>query len=65
MKRKLKELNLEAELNLKIKDIMFLLKKFLSSNNDKRIQSIDLTERYAYGLSRDLVSKKKSLNRTI
>ena len=29
MKRKLKELNLEAELNLKIKDIMFLLKKFL------------------------------------
>ena len=29
MKRKLKELNFEAKSNLKIKGIMFLLKKFL------------------------------------
>ena len=31
----------------------------LSSNNDKRMQSIDLIETYAYGTSKDLVSKKE------
>ena len=29
----------------------------LSSNNDKRIQSIDSIETYAYGTSKDLVEK--------
>ena len=28
----------------------------LSSDDNKRIQSVDLTETYAYGLSKDLVS---------
>ena len=39
----------------------------LSSNNDKRVQSIDLTETYAYGTSKDLVSKKEEIkcNNTI
>ena len=52
MKRKLKELNFEATSNLKIKDNVFtkeVLKTVLSSNDDKRIQSIDLTKTYAYG----------------
>ena len=30
----------------------------LSSNNDKRMQSIDSIETYAYGMSKDLVGKK-------
>ena len=33
----------------------------LSSNNDKRIQSIDLIESYVYGASKDLVSDKKEI----
>ena len=33
----------------------------LSSNNDKIVQSIDLTETYAYGTSKDLVSKKEEI----
>ena len=33
----------------------------LSSNNDKRMQSIDLTETYACGTSKDLVSKNKEI----
>ena len=39
----------------------------LSSNDDKRIQSIDLTEPYAYGMSQYLVFKKKEIkcNNTI
>ena len=41
---------------------MFLLKKLikkiaLSSNDDKRMQSIELIEAYAYGTSKDLVSE--------
>ena len=46
---------------------MFLLKKLtrllLSSNDDKRIQSIDLTETYAHGTrtSKDLVSEKEEI----
>ena len=31
----------------------------LSSNDDKRIQSIDSIETYAYGTSKDLVSEKE------
>ena len=31
----------------------------LSSNDNKRIQSIDSTETYAYGTSKDLVSEKE------
>ena len=42
---------------------MFLLKKnnkiALSSINDKRMKSIDLIETYAYGMSKELVSKKR------
>ena len=37
----------------------------LSSNDDKRMQSIDSTETYAYGMSKDLIFKKlrkKKLN---
>ena len=31
----------------------------LSSNDDKRMQSIDLIEAYAYGTSTDLVTEKE------
>ena len=31
----------------------------LSSNDDKRMQSIDLIETYAYGRSKDLTSEKE------
>ena len=37
----------------------------LSSNDDKRMQSIDSIETYAYGTSKDLVSDKERLNATI
>ena len=39
----------------------------LSSNDDKRIQSIDLIETYAYGMNKDLVCKKEEIecNNTI
>ena len=33
----------------------------LSSNDDKRIQSIDSIESYAYGTSKDLVSQKEEM----
>ena len=33
----------------------------LSSNNDKRIQSIDSIETHAYGTSKNLVSKKEMI----
>ena len=42
---------------------MFLLKKLikmlLSSNDDKRIQSIDSVEIHAYGMRKDLIFKKE------
>ena len=45
---------------------MSLQKKFnnilLSSNDDKRMQSINLIETYAYGISKDLVSEKEKIN---
>ena len=31
----------------------------LRLNDDKRIQSIDLNERYAYGMSKDVLSQKE------
>ena len=42
---------------------MFLLKKLtrLLSNDDKRIQSIDLMETYTYGMDKDLVCKKEEI----
>ena len=33
----------------------------LSSNDDKRMQSIDSVETYAYGTSKDLVSEKEEI----
>ena len=33
----------------------------LSSNDDKRMQPIDLIATYAYGISKDLVSKKEEI----
>ena len=33
----------------------------LSSNDDKRMQSIDSIETYAYGMNKDLVCKKKEI----
>ena len=44
---------------------MFLLKKLnkisLSSNDDKRMSSIGLTEKYAYGTSRDIIYVKEKI----
>ena len=43
---------------------MFLLKKlirFLSLNDDKRMQSIDSIETHAYGTSKNLVSEKEGI----
>ena len=45
---------------------MFLLKKLmkkiaLSSNDDKRMQSIELVETYAYGTSKDLINEKEEI----
>ena len=44
---------------------MFSLKKFnkiaLSSNDDKRMESIDSIETYAYGTSKDLVKEKEEI----
>ena len=34
----------------------------LSSNDNKRMQSVDSIERYAYGASKDLVSEKDKIN---
>ena len=33
----------------------------LSSNDDKRMQSIDSIEPYEYGMSKDLVSEKEEI----
>ena len=37
----------------------------LSSSDDKRMQSIDLIETYAYGTSKDLICKKEKIKRNI
>ena len=34
----------------------------LSSNDDKRMQSFDSIETYAYGTSKDLVNEKEKIN---
>ena len=48
-----------------MKGITFLLevinKMALSSNDDKRIQSIDSIETYPYGMSTDLICKKEKI----
>ena len=33
----------------------------LSSNNDKRMQSIDSIGKYSYGMNKDLVCKKEEI----
>ena len=47
--------------DLKMKDIIFLIA--LSSNDDKRIQSIESTETYVYGTSKNLICKKEKVKR--
>ena len=45
---------------------MFFLKKlkrFQSSKDDKRMQSTNLIETYAYGKSKDLICKKEKIKR--
>ena len=34
----------------------------MSANYDKRMQSIDSIETYAYGMNKDLVRKKQEIN---
>ena len=45
---------------------MFLLKEIskiaLSSNGDKRMQSIDSIEPYAHGMSKDFIGKKEKIS---
>ena len=50
--------------NVNIKEINNIA---LSSNDDKKIQSIDSIETYAYGMGKDLVCKKEEIecNNTI
>ena len=38
-------------------------KIFLSSNDDKRIESIDLIEKYAHGMSKGFICKKEKIKR--
>ena len=38
---------------------MFLCANVLSSNDDKRMQSIESIETYEYGTSKDIVSEKE------
>ena len=40
---------------------MFSLKKLTSSNDHKRMQTIDSIETYAYGTIKDLVSEKEEI----
>ena len=35
----------------------------MSSNDDKKIQSIDSVEKYTYGMKKDLVCKKQEIKR--
>ena len=50
---------------MKAKGAMLLLKKInkfaLSSNDDKRMQSIDLIETYAYRTKKELIRKKEEI----
>ena len=38
-------------------------KIFLSSNDDKRIESVDLIEKYAHGMSKGFICKKEKIKR--
>ena len=40
---------------------VFLLKKLIRSNDDKRMQSIDLIETHSYGVNKNLVCKKEGI----
>ena len=55
----------KTQQRFKVKSIMFLLKEIskiaLSSNGDKRMQSIDLIEPYAHGMSKDVIGKKEKI----
>ena len=44
-----------------MKGTLFLLRKLTRSNDDKRLQSIDLIETYVYEMSKDLASKKEEI----
>ena len=44
-----------------LKEMHFLLKNDLSSNDDKRIEFIDSIETYAYGKNKDLVYMKEEI----
>ena len=44
-----------------MKDIIYLQKKLISSNDDKRMQTIDSIEIYAYRRSKDLVCKREEI----
>ena len=37
------------------------MNKLISSNDDKRMQSIDLIKKYSYGTSKDLVSESEEI----
>ena len=59
------KLILKTQQRFKSEGIMFLLKKLirllLSSNDDKRMQSIDSIETHTYGTSTGLVSEKEEI----
>ena len=59
------KLILKTQQRFKSECIMFLLKRlirlFLSSNDDKRMQSIDSIETYAYATSKNLISDKEEI----
>ena len=55
------KLMLKTQQRFRSESEMFLLKKVTSSNDDKRMQSIDWIETYAYGTSKDLVYEKEKV----
>ena len=55
------KLILKTQQRFRSESEMFLLKKVTSSNGDKRMQSIDWIETYAYGTSKDLVYEKEKV----
>ena len=55
------KLILKTQQRFRSESEMFLLKKVTSSNDDKRMQSIDWIETYAYGTSKDLVYEKEKV----
>ena len=55
------KLMLKTQQRFRSESEMFLLKKVTSSNGDKRMQSMDWIETYAYGTSKDLVYEKEKV----